>query len=110
MTQNRALAIVAALVLIWAIWAGVQYFRSAPERAAKLCTNAVARQIADEQRGTGIYQPWETVSATPRPDGPGWVVPVEIRAHPAQGDPYTITYVCTVPGQETSVRLGDWIR
>lgn len=109
MTQDRALKITAAIVAIYLIWAGVQYLRTAPERAAKLCTSAVARQIADEQYSGGVIQPWETISATPRPAGPGWAVTVAIRAHPAQGDPYTITYVCTVPGQDESIRIGDWI-
>ena len=109
MTQTRALWIAGILVALWAGWAIAQAVRAAPARAEARCIQTVARQIAEDQYQAGVAQPWETVETVVRPTGAGYFVRVTVTAYPANGDPYTVNYVCEGAGQATTVRIGDWI-
>ena len=108
MTQTRALWIAGILVIIWAGWAIAQAMQAAPARAAARCEQTVARQIAEDQYQAGVAQPWETAETITRPAGAGYFVRVTVTAYPAQGDPYTVNYVCEGAGQSRAVMIGAW--
>ena len=108
MTQSRALWIAGVLVALWAGWAIVRSIQAQPDQAAVRCAQTVARQIAEDQYQAGVAQPWETAETVVRPAGAGYFVRVTVTAYPANGDPYTVNYVCEGAGQSRAVMIGAW--
>ena len=108
MNQARALWIASILVTLWAGWAIAQAVRAAPARAEARCLQTAALQIAEDQYQAGVAQPWETAETVVRPTGAGYFVRVTVTAYPAQGDPYTVNYVCEGAGQSRAVMIGAW--
>lgn len=108
MTQARALWIAGVLVALWAGWAIAQAVRAAPARAEARCIQTAARQIAVDQYDAGGATAWETAETVVRPAGAGYFVRVTVTAYPAQGDPYTVNYVCEGAGQSRAVMIGAW--